>query len=281
MATSIRSMDTDVILMRTINVRTSINGYVGLNRILASNGDGTTKWASISTIYDPGYNFFSTLSTNAGYASFISTIPSASWSNIITSNLPISTVETFPNYTTGDIYFSTVTFSMSSFLRYINPNSTTKMFLEINPQYYFPRFYLGTSPPYNSVHPISTFVQYETANSGRQILATYSDMITSQQIQANSSNVYNNQVKLELDTSILLRNAANDGPQGGYYTIYHRMPGGLANQVINTACGCPEQYIIGARGGFSNNPDRPVTFNNNTQPKNAVFLHVFNQSMII
>ena len=281
MATSIRSMDTDVILMRTINVRTSINGYVPLNRILASNGDGTTQWASISTIYDPGYNFFSTLSTNAGYASFISTIPSASWSNIITSNLPVSSVETYPNYTTGDIYFSTVTFSMSSFLRYINPNSTTKMFLEINPQYYFPRFYLGTAAPYTSIKPISTFIQYETANSGRQILGTYSDMITSQQIQVNSSNVYNNPIKLEIDSSTVLRNAANDGPQGGYYTIYHRMPGGFARQVLDTTCGCNDQFIIGTRGGFSNSPDRTVTFNNNTQTRNAVFLHVFNQSITI
>jgi hypothetical protein len=169
---------------------------------------------------------------------------------------------------------------MSSFLRYINPNSTTKMFLEINPQYYFPRFYLGTAAPYTSIKPISTFIQYETANSGRQILATYSDMITSQQIQVNSSNVYNNPIKLEIDTSTVLRNAANDGPQGGYYTVYHRMPGGFANQVIDTQCGCDDQLTIGTRGGFSNSPDRAVTFNNNTQPKNAVFLHVFNQGTL-
>ena len=269
-------MDTDVILLRTINVRTPLNAYVTPNTVLTSVGGGATAWVSISSIFNPGYNFFSTLSTNAGYASFVSTIPSGHWSSIVTSNLPVSTVEQWPNYTTGDIYFSTVSFSMAPFLQYIKQDSTTKMILEVNPQYLFPRLFLGTQAPYTLLKEFSTFVQYETVNSGRQILATYGDMLTSQMSNIYTSNVYNTQVKLALDTPTVIRNAMNDGPTGGYYTVYHRIPGGMANLVPDPSCGCGT--TIGTRGGFSN--ENGITVNNNTQLLNGVFLHVYNQGSL-
>ena len=229
---------------------------------------------------------YSTTSTNAGYASFVSSIPFSTfyniddnngygwdWSPALGSNIPMSTVETYPNYSTGDVYFSTVSFTMAPYLRYIRPNSTTKMFLEFNPSYFFQRMYLGTSTPYHLVKEFSTFVQYQSRLSGRQILskASFGGYLTSQNSNAYTSNYYNTQMKLELDTAILASNALRDGPYGAYYTIYHRIPGGMANLLPDGYC----SYTLGARSGFSN--AQIVNVDNYSAPMNSVYLHVYNQ----
>jgi len=235
----------------------------------------------------PGYSY-STLSTNAGYASFISSIPASTfynineyigygwdWSACVGSNIPMSTVESFPNfYSTGDVYFSTVSFTMAPYLRYIQPNSTTKMFLEVNPSYFFQRMYLGTSTPYHLVKEFSTFVQYQSPRTGVQILpgASFGGYMTSQNSNAYTSNYYNTQLKLELDTAVLSSNALMDGPYGAYYTLYHRIPGGMANLLSDGYCG----YVIGPRSGFSNSVG--VNVDNHTSERNSVFLHVYNQA---
>ena len=231
-----------------------------------------------------GY-LYSTLSTNAGYGSFVSSIPFSTfydideysgygwdWSRSLGSNIPMSTTEKYPNYySTGDVYFSTVSFTMAPYLRYIQPNSTTKMILEVNPSYFFQRMYLGTSTPRQLVKEFSTFVQYESRR-GRQILgkASYGDYMYSQNSNAYSSNYYNTQVKLEIDTAVLTSNALMDGAYGAYYTLYHRIPGGMANLLPDGYCG----YLIGPRSGFSNDV---VTVDNRTCINNSVYLHVYNQ----
>lgn len=230
---------------------------------------------------------YSTLSTNAGYASFISSIPFSTfynideyngygwdWSPSLGSNIPMSTVETYPNYSTGDVYFSTVSFTMAPFLRYIHPNSTTKVFLEVNPSYFFQRMYLGASTPMNLVKEFSSFVQYESRRVGRQVLekSSHGGYMFSQMSNAYASNYYNGQLKLELDPAILTSNALIDGPYGGYYTLYHRIPGAMANLVSDGYCG----YYLSARGGFSNNAI--VNVDNHTALNNGVYLHLYNQS---
>jgi hypothetical protein len=162
---------------------------------------------------------------------------------------------------------------MAPYLRYIQPNSTTKMMLEVNPTYFFQRMYLGTSTPYHLVKEFSTFVQYESAR-GRQILgkASYGDYMLSQNSNAYTSNTYNRQIKLELDTAVLSSNALMDGPYGAYYTLYHRIPGGMASLTSDGYCG----NLIGPRSGFSN--DIAVTVDNHTSINNSVYMHVYNQS---
>jgi hypothetical protein len=186
----------------------------------------------------------------------------------------MSTIEQYPNfYSTGDVYFSTVSFTVAPFLRYIHPNSTTKMFLEVNPKYFFQRMYLGTST-LNMVKEFSSFVQYESPITGRQILgkASYGGYMFSQNSNAYTSNYYNTQVKLELDPAILTRTAAIDGPYGARYTLYHRIPGAMANLVFDGYCG----YNIGPRSGFSN--DVIVNVDNHTAPNNGIYLHLYNQA---
>lgn len=234
-----------------------------------------------------GYSY-STLSTNAGYASFTSSIPFSTlyniddnnsygwdWSASLGPNIPMSTVEQYPNYySTGDVYFSTVSFTMAPYLRYIHPNSTTRMHLEVNPNYFFQRMYLGTSTPLQMVKEFSTFVQYESPRTGRQILAnaSYGGYMVSQNSNAYTSNYYNSQIKLELDPAVLSRNALIDGPYGAKYTVYHRIPGAMANLLSDGYCG----YVIGPRSGFSN--EFIVNVDNRTNINNSVYLHVYNQA---
>ena len=222
---------------------------------------------------------YSTMSTNAGYASFVSSIPVSTsygghgwnWSGNLGSNVAMSTVEAYPNYTTGDVYFSTTSFSMAPFLRYIHPNSTTKVFFEVNPNYFFQRMYLGQSTPLNLVKEFSSFIQYESPRTGRQILekASYSGYMMSQMSNAYASNFYNTQVKLELDPAVLTSNALMDGPNG-YYTLYHRIPAAMAGLLPDGYCG----YTLSGRSGFSNNHN--VNVDNYT--RGGVYLHLYNQS---
>lgn len=256
--------------------------FISISSFTAS---GYADISSVARAWVP-YSY-STLSTNAGYASFISSIPFSTfhsvddytgygwdWSSALGSNIPMSTVDQYPNYSTGDVYFSTVSFTMAPYLRYIQPNSTTKMFLELNPSYFFQRMYLGTSTPYHLIKEFSTFVQYESHTSGRQILVkgSFGGYLTSQSSNAYSSNYYNSQVKLELDTTVLASNALRDGAYGAYYTIYHRIPGAMANLVSDGYCG----YTLGTRGGFSNASG--VNVDNHSGLQNSVYLHVYNQA---
>jgi hypothetical protein len=224
---------------------------------------------------------YSTNSTSAGYATFISSIPYSTvvgssgwnWTSSIGENLLLSTVEPYPSlYSTGDVYFSTVSFHMGPFARYIHPNSTTKVYLEIKPSYFFERMYLGQEAPLTLVKEFSTFVQYESPRSGRQILSTsiVGDYMTSQMSNLYTSNYYNTPLKLELDTATLMSNTLADGATGARYTVYHRIAGGMANLVSDGYCG----NVIGPRGGFSN---AAPYYANRTPLQGGVFLHVYNQ----
>ena len=224
---------------------------------------------------------YSTNSTSAGYATFTSSIPYSTtvgtaawdWSSNVGVGLSLSTVEAYPNYySTGDVYFSTVSFRAEPFLRYVHPNSTTRMFLDVRPNYFFQRMYLGTSSPFTLVKEFSSFVQYESARTGPQIMASASlgNWMTSQCSNAYASNYVEIPMKLELNTATMMSNYLMDGASGGAYTLYHRIPGAMANLVDDGYCG----YNLGARGGFSN---PTLTYDNRSAFSNSVFLEVYNQ----
>lgn len=227
---------------------------------------------------------YSTNSTSAGYGTFVSSIPFSTvytnqtgsygwdWSSRLGSNLPLSTVEPHPSYySTGDLYFSTATFNIAPYYQYIHPNSTTKMFLEVEPCYFFNRMFLGTSSPFHLVKEFSSFVQYET-NRGPQIVGRSSKAtrMTSQNSNAYTSNYFNTPMKLELDTAVITSNALLDGLSNANYTLYHRIPGGMANLVPDGYCG----HLIGPRGGFSN---AAPAYDNRTAPENGLYIEVYNQ----
>jgi hypothetical protein len=249
--------------------------------ILSTVTDLNATFITISTFTSAGYSTLSgeafawrpylssLMSTNTGYASFVSTLPvqngsAWNWSPLLSGNLPLSTVDANTFYATGNAYFSTFSFTMSNFLKYIKPDSTTKLALEVHPTYFFDRLYTGSNP--QVVKPVSTFIQYQTSNGVEILPSSFNyEYIVSQQTNAYTSNCFNTPLRLEMDTGFVLERAARDGPNG-YYTLYHSMPGLMAEFTTD---GCDK--VVGNRGGLSN-----ATFDNRTSRNNAVFLHLYN-----
>ena len=272
----------------TLSTSQTTMKFLGVGDILLSTvADSRAMFISISSFTSQNYSTLTaeayawrpTLSTTVssiqGYTSFISSVPPVTanwnWSSVIGPNRTLSTSEKYPNFSTGDAYMRGITFTAGDYLRYIKPDSTTKLFLEMNPTYFLPRMFLGTNTNPNLVKSISSYVQYQSPSAGTRILPTANNTswITSQQSNTYTSNVFTSQIKLELDSGTVLSNAATDGPNGGYYTLYHRIPGGMASLVADGYCG----YTIGDRGGFSN--EYP-TYDNRQGAANTVYMHVYN-----
>ena len=252
--------------------------FLGVGDItLSTVTDLNATFVSISTFTSAGWQdisaaaraWQSSLSTLGNFTSFVSTLPDVTplwnWSNVLAPGLPMSTVDGNNLYSTGNVYFSTFTFSLSNFQRYIRSESSTKLAVEFRPTYFFDRMYLGTD--YGTmVKPISSFIQYETT-AGREIMPSsfHYDYVTTQQSNAFTSNSYATPLRLDLDTKFVLDRMARDGPNG-YYTLYHYMPGGMA-RFSNDGC---DRFIDG-RGGLSN-----AVYDNRTSKTNAVTLQLYN-----
>jgi hypothetical protein len=282
----------------TMSTSQSTLKFIGVGDIkLSTVTDLRSVFFSISSFTATGYAdlsgearawrpyVYSTNSTSAGYATFTSSIPFSTmaavgsnavawdWTTALGAGLPLSTVEAYPNYTTGDIFFSSISFRADPFLRYVHPNSTTRMFLDVRPNYFFPRMFQGTSSPYTLVKEFSSFVQYQSARTGPQIMpsASIGGWMTSQRSNVYASNYFEAPLKLELDAATMMSNYLMDGAAGGgTYTLYHRIPGAMAELVDDGYCG----YNLGVRGGFSN---PTMIYDNRTPYANAVFLEVYNQ----
>lgn len=225
--------------------------------------------AGYSSISGEAYSWrpylYNVLTTAQGLPTFTSSIQTT-WATGLQN---ISTAEAYPDYITGDAYFSTVSINMSNYIGYIQPG-VTKVVLEVQPTYILPRFLLGTEEYPTLFKNISSYIQYTNPTSTIIISGSQNtDMIVSQQSNAYTSNYFNKPMKLPIDSGIIASNWALDGPVG-YYTLYHRIPGGMAQLVSGDSCG----YYIGARGGMSN--DTPM-YLNATPPQNGVFMSIYNR----
>jgi hypothetical protein len=240
-------------------------------------GDSTPSvFISISSFTSEGYStlsgetnawrpyIYSTLSTAIAYTSFVSSMP-LSWAQ---GDQPLST-EPYPSYSTGDVYFSTLTFSGTPYISYVT--AETKLILEAEPTYMLPRFFFGSDPYPNLLKSISSYVKYTNRFTSTTILneSMNTDWIVSQQSNVYMSNFFNKPMKLPISSGTFAANWQADGALG-YYTLHHRIPGGMAELVPGDACG----YAIGMRGGMSNTAP---TFTNLTPPQNGAFMHVYNR----
>lgn len=259
--------------------------FLGVGDILLSTvTNQNATFISISSFTSKGYAdlsaeayawrpYLSSLNSSIllGYKSYTSSIPAVgptwNWSsNVYTTGLPFSTVDADNLYATGDVYFSTISFTLSNFQSSITSDSTTRLALEVHPSYFFDRLYLGTDADANLVKPISTFIQYQTTRGPEIVPSSFNyDYIVTQQSNNYTSNAFNTSLRLPIDSGFVLEKMAQDGP-GGYYTLYHYMPGAMARFVSD---GCDR--VIDGRGGFSN-----TAFDNRSSRDNAVFLHVQN-----
>ena len=266
-------------LLANITNYSAVN-WIGVKDVLFSTvalaGSTPAVFVSISSFTSAGYSsisgetfslrpyIYNVLSTAQGRPTFTSSI-ATTWATGLQN---LSTSESYPNYLTGDVYFSTVSINMADYIGYIE-SGMSKVVLEVGPTYLFPRFFLGQEEYPNLLKNISSYIQYSGGGSNFIIAGSQnSDMIVSQQSNAYTSNYFNKPMKFPIDSIVIADNWDADGPSG-YYTLFHRIPGGMAKLVSGDACG----YYIGPRGGMSNEmPD----YVNVTPIEDGAFMTIYN-----
>lgn len=255
MASSKKTLELDVLSVKSLNFKDRLNQNITSSFVLTANGNGTTSFRSVSSIVGNPYDTVSvpgqasvssvqanttltlssiykdlTLSTNTSSIIFfnISTYPSITstiaYSGVLNAN-NISTTDTVTTLiNSGTAVFSSLQLNLSNFTRYINPNGSTRMFLDMYPFFQFPVVAAPSSissfsayPDGNNQYlknymPVSTNIQYyDNSNNIQTMSNIYQYMnITSMYpstIKTNFrflSNTFNEPMKLEINTPLLL-----------------------------------------------------------------------------
>jgi hypothetical protein len=262
----------------TIENYSSLN-IIGVKDVLLStttSGVPPAIFISISSFTSEGYSSIKTeanawppyihefVSTAQNIPSFVSSV-STTWS---TGMQHLSTAERYLHYSTGDVYFSTVSINMNDYVGYIQPG-ISQMILEVRPTYLLPAFVAGSQP---LIKNISSYIQYSGAHTSSFIVSgsEVTGAVTSQQTNTLTSNFFNMPLSLPIDTNIVGSNWLADGASG-YYTLYHRIVGGMAE--LRPGDGCDP--VIGSRGGIVNEFPNYI---NATPLQNGVFIGIYNQT---
>jgi hypothetical protein len=254
MASSKKTLELDLLSLKALNFKNTSNQNIPSSLVLAAVGNGTTTFTSISSIvgnpYDkisvPGQMTISSslvnttltlssiykdlvLSTNVSsivyfnittFPSIVSTLQYTGRSNAIA----MSTVDSaLTLINTGTAVFSSLQLNLSNYKRYINPNGTTRAFLDFYPYFQFPTVVApstissfseypdGVNSIVKNYIPVSTNVQYyDNSNTIQTMSNNYNYMnITSiypYSVSTNTrllSNTFNMPIKLELNTLLL------------------------------------------------------------------------------
>jgi hypothetical protein len=255
MASSKKTLELDLLSLKALNFKNTSNQNIPSSLVLSAVGNGTTSFTSISSIvgnpYDkisvPGQMTISsslvntTLTLSSIYSDLVlsTNVSSIVYFNITTLPSIVSTLEytgrsnainmstvdsavTLVN--TGTAVFSSLQLNLSNYKRYINPNGTTRAFLDFFPYFQFPTvvapstissFSLYPDGVNNTVKnyiPVSTNVQYyDNSNTIQTMSNNYNYMnVTSiypYSVSTNTrllSNTFNMPIKFELNTLLLL-----------------------------------------------------------------------------
>jgi len=255
MASAKKTLELDLLSLKALNFKNTLNQNIPSSFVLYALGNGQTAFSSISSIIGNSFDKISvpgqatissslinttltlssiykdlTLSTSTSnvifmnittYPSFTSTIE---YSGLSGSRL-MSTTSTVPTLSvTGTTIFSSVQLSLSNFIPYMNPNGSTRAFLDYTPSFQFPTVVAPSSISSVTLFPdssnlavrtnmlFSTNLQYydntnsiKSMNGQEQYMAINSlyPYGTSTNTRL-TSNTYNQPMKLELNTQTLL-----------------------------------------------------------------------------
>ena len=206
-------------------------GDIQLSTITAQNA----VFVSISSFTSAGYSTISgetfswkptvhsTLSTSAGFASFISS------QRIVA---PVETRQIPMSNDGNDLYFSSFTFPVNDLMRYIDTRTgSTRVFVELQPNFFFPRLNPVTGGSQNVVKEISSYIELNTPATGRMRLeeSVITKYITSQNVTTGSSNYFDTNFRMELNLYDAATNATLNLPLSTNLTVYHRIVNGLSN----------------------------------------------------
>jgi len=214
--------------------------YLGVNDIqLSTVTTQNAMFISISSFTSAGYStisgetfkwrptLYSTLSTTAGFASFVSSVGA----------IPPTSYTGIPMSTTGnDLYFSSITFSANHLMRYIDTHTnSSRMFVELAPSLFLPPLYQVTAGNQNVIKEISSYLEINSLATGRVLFqeSINTKYITSQIIDTNLSNYFTTPVRMQINPYTLQTNVNTNFNApisvSTNVTVYHRIVGGLSN----------------------------------------------------
>ena len=247
-------------LQQQAGVGVSSIKFLGVNDIqLSTFTGGGAMFISISSFTSIGYStisgetfnwrptLYSTLSTSAGTASFVSTIP-------FTALSPV-TGRAMTNPSGNDLLFSSITFSANHLMQYIdNHTSNTRIAVEVNPGLFFPPMQSQDGgATTNYVKQIVSYIQLQTTPSGTVIFNESSNVswLTSQNTDATLSNYFTTPIRLNINPYSLQSNINLNAPNPVNLTVFHRIIGGLRN-TGNAGFNAPVTYDdrIDVKGGL-------------------------------
>jgi hypothetical protein len=256
-ASAKKILELDLLSLRALNFKNSSNQNIPSSFVLYAKGNGQTAFTSISSISGNSFDKISVpgqqtvSSTNVNTTLTLSSLYKDLTLSTSTSNTIFFNITTYPSFTSTLLYsglsglqnmsttdttvtllnkgttvFSSVQLNLSNFIPYINPNGSTKAFLDYTPFYQFPTVAAPSSISSFTLFPntsnllVRTFMKFSTNvqyfdNSNR--VQSMTSILPEQYIPIDSlypygvstntrlsSNTFNQPMKLEINTPTLL-----------------------------------------------------------------------------
>jgi hypothetical protein len=256
--------------------------FFGVNDIQLSTFTGAgAMFISISSFTSAGYStisgetfnwrptLYSTLSTSAGTASFVSSISFTSYTGL--SNLVSVAGNT-------DFYFSSLTFPANHLMKYMdNHNNNTRMFVELYPNFIFPYYYRGDGqsalvPP---IKEIVSYLQIQAPNTPSipttPIIFNESSnvsQIISQNVGDVLSNYFTTPIRMPINPYTIQSNIDSFLPGQVSVAVMHKIVAGRYAAAAGP--------ITGNIGFYPNNDGITAPMLNLTNVKGGLYVHLTN-----
>lgn len=285
-ATSRKTLQLDILQLGKLNFLTTSNTPIPSSFILSANGNGTTSFVPISTLitdfYPPGQAYVASTVQSTMYN--ILTYPNVVSSIAYNGNSGLTTMSTLANSlvlpNNGNALFSSFQYNFSSITKYINPNGSSKMFIDYYPNFTFSPVMEPSSISSVTLYPegnssiknlisLSSHLIYTSANSNVPVIKSgiqqYIPITSAYPYGVSSfinprilSNTYVTPMRFEVDTNVVSSNLN--------FGFVHYISDGIGS--LKTTNG----YDV-FRSGFDRTT---LNINNNVGDKNSVFVTITN-----
>ena len=285
-ATSRKTMQLDILQLGKLNFLTTSNTPIPSSFILSANGNGTTSFVPISTLitdfYPPGQKYVASTLQSTMYN--ILTYPKITSSIYYKGNSGLTSMSTLANSVVlpnnGNALFSSFQYNFSSITKYINPNGSSRMFMDYYPNFTFSPVMEPSSISSVTLYPegnssiknvisLSSHLVYTDANSNFPVIKSgmqqYIPITSAYPYGVSSfinprilSNTYVTPMRFEVDTNVVSSNLN--------FGFVHYISDGIGS--LKTTNG---------NDVFRSGLDRTtLNINNNVGDKNSVFVTITN-----
>jgi len=285
-ATSRKTMQLDILQLNSLRFLTTSNTSIPSTFVLAANGDGTTSFNSLSSLtndfYPPGQAYVastiqSTMYNILKYPNIVSSIAYNGNSGLTTMSTLTNSL-TLPN--NGNALFSSFQYNFSNITKYLNPNGSSKMFIDYYPNFTFSPVMEPSSISSVTLYPegnssiknlisLSSHLVYTSANSNIPVIKSgiqqYVPITSAYPYGVSSfinprilSNTYVTPMRFEVDTNVISSNLN--------FGLVHYISDGIGSLKATNG-----------NDVFRSGLDRTtLNINNNLGDKNSLFVTITN-----